>query len=105
MLLVRWFTFLTAGFGEDEGALNCGAVACSLCGGSPSSCFRPAYMTRGAYPPCHRAGSSVHTEGDFTRDALRRKGETSTLKRGRPLGSWPCLGPFASFAPFCLLGP
>jgi hypothetical protein len=37
-------------------------------------------MTRGAWPPCHRAGSSVHSEGDFTRDASGRKGETSLLK-------------------------
>jgi hypothetical protein len=37
MLLVRRFAFLTVGRGEDEGAHYCGAVACSLCGGSPSS--------------------------------------------------------------------
>jgi hypothetical protein len=86
MLLVRWFAFLTADCFEDEGACNHRVVARSLCGGLPSSCFRPAYMTRGAWPPCNRAGSSVHIEGDFTRDASRRKGETSPLKRGRPLG-------------------
>jgi hypothetical protein len=86
MLLVRRFAFLTASYPEDEGAYNYGAVARSLCGGLPSSCFRPAYMTRGAWPPCHRAGSLVRTEGDFTCDASRRKGETSPLKRGRPLG-------------------
>jgi hypothetical protein len=78
----RRFAFLTAGCSEDEGAYNHGAVARSLCGGLPSSCFRLSYMTRGAWPPCYRAGSLVHTEGDFTRDASRRKGETSPLKRG-----------------------
>jgi hypothetical protein len=36
-LLVRRFAFLTVGRGEDEGAHYRGAVACSLCGGSPSS--------------------------------------------------------------------
>jgi hypothetical protein len=37
MLLVRRFAFLTVGRGEDEGANYSGAVACSLCGGLPSS--------------------------------------------------------------------
>jgi hypothetical protein len=36
-LLVQRFAFLTIGRGEDEGAHYHGAVACSLCGGSPSS--------------------------------------------------------------------
>jgi hypothetical protein len=36
MLLVRQFTFLTVGRGEDEGAHYRGAVAHSLCDGSPS---------------------------------------------------------------------
>jgi hypothetical protein len=36
MLLAWRFAFLTAGYGEDEGALNRGVVACPLCGGSPS---------------------------------------------------------------------
>jgi hypothetical protein len=36
MLLAQRFAFLTAGYSEDEGALNRGAVACPLCGGSPS---------------------------------------------------------------------
>jgi hypothetical protein len=36
MLLVRRFASLTAGYGEDEGVLNRGAVARPLCGGSPS---------------------------------------------------------------------
>jgi hypothetical protein len=86
MFLVRRFVFPIAGCSANEGAYNHRAVARSLCGGLPSSCFRPAYMTRGAWPPCHSAGSSVHTEGDFTRDASGRKGETSLLKRGQPLG-------------------
>jgi hypothetical protein len=35
--LLAWrFTFLTASYGEDEGALNRGAVASSLCGDSSS---------------------------------------------------------------------
>jgi hypothetical protein len=37
MILVRWFAFLTVGRGKDEGAQYRGAVACSLCSGSPSS--------------------------------------------------------------------
>jgi hypothetical protein len=36
-LLVRRFAFMTIGPGEDKGAHYRGAVACSLCGGSPSS--------------------------------------------------------------------
>jgi hypothetical protein len=36
-LLVRRFAFMTVGRGEDEGARYHGAVACSLCGGLPSS--------------------------------------------------------------------
>jgi hypothetical protein len=36
MLLAQRFAFLTAGYSEDEGALNRRAVACPLCGGSPS---------------------------------------------------------------------
>jgi hypothetical protein len=35
-LLARRFALLTAGYSEDEGALNRGAVACPLCGGLPS---------------------------------------------------------------------
>jgi hypothetical protein len=37
MLLVRRFAFMIVGRGEDEGAHYRGAVACSLCGSSPSS--------------------------------------------------------------------
>jgi hypothetical protein len=33
---VWWFALMTVGYGEDEGALNRGAVACPLCGGLPS---------------------------------------------------------------------
>jgi hypothetical protein len=36
MLLARGFASLTAVYGEDEGALNRGAVACPLRGSSPS---------------------------------------------------------------------
>jgi hypothetical protein len=36
MLLVRRFASLTAGYGEDGGALDRGAVACPLRGSSPS---------------------------------------------------------------------
>jgi hypothetical protein len=36
-MLPAWrFAFSTAGFGEDEGAHNRGAVARSMCGGSSS---------------------------------------------------------------------
>jgi hypothetical protein len=69
MLLVRRFAFLTAGCSENEGAYNCGAVACSLCGGSPSSCFGSVCMTCGAWPPCHRVGTLEYVGGDFARDA------------------------------------
>jgi hypothetical protein len=35
--LLAWrFASLTAGYGEEEGALNRGAVACPFHGGSPS---------------------------------------------------------------------
>jgi hypothetical protein len=74
------------GCSENEGAFNHGAVEHSLCGGLPSSCFGSAYMMRGAWPPCHRAGSSVHTEGDFARDAPGRKRKNLPLKRDRSLG-------------------
>jgi hypothetical protein len=37
MLLVRRFAFMTIGRGEGEGAHYRRAVACSLCGGLPSS--------------------------------------------------------------------
>jgi hypothetical protein len=36
MLIARRFTSLTAGYDEDEGVLNRGAVACPLRGSSPS---------------------------------------------------------------------
>jgi hypothetical protein len=45
---VRRFTFLAAGCPENEGAHNCGAVARSLCGGSPSSRFGSVNLTHGA---------------------------------------------------------
>jgi hypothetical protein len=81
MLLVRRFAFLTAGFSENEGAHNCGAVARSLCGGSPSSCFGSVCMTCGAWPPCHRAVTLVHVEGNFVRDASGREWGDLPLKR------------------------
>jgi hypothetical protein len=68
MLLVRRFTFSTAGFGEDEGTHNHGAVACSLRGGFPSSRFGSTCMTYGAWPLCHRAGTLVRVGGDFAHD-------------------------------------
>lgn len=63
MLLVRRFTFLTAGCSENEGAHNCGTVARSLGGVPPSSCSGSVCMTCGAWPPCHRAVTLVHVGG------------------------------------------
>jgi hypothetical protein len=81
MLLVRRFVFLTAGCPGNEGAHNRGAVARSLCGGSPSSCLRSVCMTCGAWPPCHRVGTLVHVGGGFARDASGREWK-SAFKRG-----------------------
>jgi hypothetical protein len=39
-------------------------------------------MTCGAWPPCHKVGSLVHAEGDFTRDASGARVGGSTFKRG-----------------------
>jgi hypothetical protein len=82
MLLVQRFAFLTAGCGEDEEAHNRGAVARYLCGGSPSSRFRPACMTCGAWPPCHKMGTLVRIGGDFARDASGREWGNLPLKKG-----------------------
>jgi hypothetical protein len=60
---MRRFTFLTAGCPENEGAHNCGAVARSLRGGSPSSRFGSVSLTRGAWPPCHRVGTLEYVGG------------------------------------------
>jgi hypothetical protein len=86
MLLVRRFAFLTAGSSENEGAHNCGAVARSLCGVLPSSCFRSVCMTCGAGPPCHRAVTLVHVGGNFARDASGREWGDLPLKRDRSPG-------------------
>jgi hypothetical protein len=85
MLPVRWFAFLTAGFGEDEGAHNRRAVARSLRGDSPSSRFGPTCMTCGAWPPCHRVGTLVRIGGDFARDVSGREWGNLPLKRGSSL--------------------
>jgi hypothetical protein len=75
MPLVWRFTFLTVGCGEDEGEHNHGAVARSLCGGSPSSRFGPACMTCEARPPCHKMGTLVRIGGGLARDASGASGE------------------------------
>jgi hypothetical protein len=69
------FAFLTAGCPETEGARNRRAVARSFLG--------LVCMTRGAWPPCHKVGSLVHAEGDFTRDASGVRVGDLPLKRGR----------------------
>jgi hypothetical protein len=65
---------LTTGYGEDEGALNRGAVACSS--------IRLFCMTCGAWPPCHKVRSLVHAGGDFTSDASRARAGRSAFKKG-----------------------
>jgi hypothetical protein len=72
--LARWFAFLTAGCPKDEGAHNHRVVARSF--------FGLVYMTCGAWPPCHKVGSLVHTGGDFTRDASRARVGGSAFKKG-----------------------
>jgi hypothetical protein len=86
MLLVWRFAFLTAGCSANEGAHNCGAVALSLCGGSPSSCFGSVCMTCGAWPPCHRLVTLVHVGGNFARDASGHERGDLPLKRDRSPG-------------------
>jgi hypothetical protein len=83
---VRWFTFLTAGCLENEGAHKCGAVARSLRGGSPSSCFGLVSLTRGAWPLCHRVGTLEYVGGDFARDASGREWGDLPIKRDRSPG-------------------
>jgi hypothetical protein len=83
---VRWFTFLTTGCTENEGAHNCGAVARSLCGGSPSSCFGSVSLTRGAWPPCHRVGTLEYVGGDFARDASGCEWGDLPIKKDRSPG-------------------
>jgi hypothetical protein len=39
-------------------------------------------MTCGAWPPCHKVGSLVHTGRDFTRDASGARVGGSTFKKG-----------------------
>jgi hypothetical protein len=74
MPLARRSAFLTASCPENEGARNRRAVARSLLG---SVC-----MTCGAWPPCHKVGSLVHTGGDFTRDASGARAGRSAFKKG-----------------------
>jgi hypothetical protein len=73
---------VTTGFDEDEGAYNRGTVARSSCGGSFSWRFEAAYMTCGAWPPCHRVGTPVRIGGDLARDASGREWGNPPLKRG-----------------------
>jgi hypothetical protein len=74
MPLARRFAFLTTGCPKTEGARNRRAVARSFLG--------LVCMTRGACPPCHKVGSLVHAEGDFTRDASGARVEESSFKKG-----------------------
>jgi hypothetical protein len=86
-MLPAWrFDFSIAGFGEDEGAFNRGAVACSLRGGSPSSRFGSVSLTRGAWPPCHRVGTLEYVRGDFAHDASGHKVGGLPIKRDRSPG-------------------
>jgi hypothetical protein len=86
---------LTVGCGEDEGAHYHGAVACSLCDDSPSSCFGPACMTCEAWPPCHRMGTLVRIRGDLARDASRRDRGNLPFKKGfiPRVAAMPCFSP------------
>jgi hypothetical protein len=77
---------MTTGCPENEEAHNRGAVARSLCGGSPSSFFESVCMTCGAWPPCHTVGTLVHVGGDFARDASGREWGDLPLKRDRSPG-------------------
>ena len=65
---------MTAGCPETEGARNRRAVARSFLG--------LVCMTRGAWPTCHKVGSLVHAEGDFTRDASGARMGGSSFKKG-----------------------
>jgi hypothetical protein len=76
------FTFLTAGCPENEGVHNCGAVARSLRGGSLSLCFGSVSQTRGAWPPCHRVGTLEYIEGDFCPWRFRAQVGRSAYKKG-----------------------
>jgi hypothetical protein len=96
MPLAWRFALLTAGCPKDEGARNRRAVARSF--------FGLAYMTCGAWPLCHKVGSSVHVGGDFTRDASGARVGDLPLKRGRSPGQQTCLAPPATIAPFRLPG-
>jgi hypothetical protein len=86
MPLARRFASLTAGCSGNEEAHDGGAVARSLCGGSPSPCFRSVFMTRGARPRVIRKGASEYVGGDFARDASGLKWGDLPLKMGRSLG-------------------
>jgi hypothetical protein len=76
--LARRFAFLVAGCPENEGAHNSRVVARSF--------FGLVCMTCGAWPPCHKVGSSVHVGGDFTCDASGARVGGLPLKRGRSPG-------------------
>jgi hypothetical protein len=74
MPLAWRFAFLTVGCPATEGVRNRRAVARSFLG--------LVCMTRGAWPPCHKVGSLVHAEGDFTRDASGARVWGSSFKKG-----------------------
>jgi hypothetical protein len=74
MPLAWRFAFLTAGCPENGGARNRRAVTRSFIG--------LVCMTCGAWPPCHKVRSLVHTGGDFTRDASGARVGGSAFKKG-----------------------
>jgi hypothetical protein len=101
---------LTVGRGEDEGSHYHGAVACSLCGGSPSSHSKTSAscMTHGTGPPCHRMDTPVCIKGDFSRRFEAGAGESAFKEGFIPrVAAMPCysptrgvLSPLSSLHPF-----
>jgi hypothetical protein len=115
MLLAWRSTSSTASFGEDERAPNHGEVACSVCGGLPSSRFGSVCMTCGIQPPCRMVGTLEHVGGDLPVMLLGHEWGDLPLKRDRSPGQWSCLctsrihrvfppyGPPDGVHPCCLL--
>jgi hypothetical protein len=76
MPLARRFAFLAAGYGEDEGVLNCSrrVVAHPFLG--------LVCMTCRAWPPCHKVRSLAHAGGDFAHDVSGARVGGSAFKKG-----------------------
>jgi hypothetical protein len=96
---MRRFVFPTAGCFESEGAHISGAVARPLCGGLPPSLLGPAYTTRGAWPPCHRAEPLVHNGRLCPWHSGAQEGDISPLKRDQPPGRSHALLPLHPLRP------